>query len=653
MTTEKILIPNNKRYIVYPIEYPDLWELFKKAQASTWFTEEVDMSQDSIDWEKLNDDERKFISHILAFFAASDGIVNENLCTRFFQEVQISEVRAFYAQQILIENVHCVAPETLVLTQEGHFPIKDLSVCKVWNGAEFSEVTVKKTSDNAELFTVVLSDGRTLDCTSKHRWLILRQTRKRKRVESDNEDEGMEDEDEDTKLQKMWAFTEELQTDDIIAPNELPFMAGDNNHYDNNAELLGMIAGEGIPKELTSYIECESEQFHPPINAPLRPKLDWLNGFLQSAGGVMQDENGNPCRVGFWCWNDSRDLLLKVQLMLSTLRVHSTIVENGGSDEEKSEVAEDDVEVKHDQDTEEKVSYMLMINGHNARKLVKLGIRTDTCVKVDDNKEDQSQMKLIKEVRKTGRMSETYCFTEPKRGMGTFNGILTGQSESYSLMIDTLIKDPEEKDKLFNAIETMPCIAKKANWAIKWIGDEESTFAQRLLCFAAVEGVFFSGSFAAIFWLKKQGKMNGLCSYNEFISRDEGLHVTMAAYLYKNYIEHSKLPEEKAQEIIKEAVDIEHEFFTDALPVSLLGMNAEQMNTYIEYVADRLLVDLGYKKIYNVSNPFEFMENISLEGVQNFFESRVNSYQKRNILKSANSSGVRVSKMQALELDDF
>lgn len=199
-------------------------------------------------------------------------------------------------------------------------------------------------------------------------------------------------------------------------------------------------------------------------------------------------------------------------------------------------------------------------------------------------------------------------------------------SEMYSLLIDTYVKDPAEKDYLLRAIETIPCVTKKAKWALRWI--TKGSFAERLIAFAAVEGIFFSGSFCSIFWLKKRGLMPGLTFSNELISRDEGLHCDFACLLYVNHLQ-NKLSEETIREIIVDAVAIEKEFVTDALPVKLIGMNAELMCQYIEFVADRLLVALGCNKVWNATNPFDFMELISLQGKTNFFERRVGEYQKQ------------------------
>ncbi len=213
-------------------------------------------------------------------------------------------------------------------------------------------------------------------------------------------------------------------------------------------------------------------------------------------------------------------------------------------------------------------------------------------------------------------------------------------SETYSLLIDSYIKDPEEKDHLLRAIETIECVKKKADWALKWI--DSDNFVERLISFAAVEGIFFSGSFCSIFWLKKRGLMPGLSFSNELISRDEGLHCDFACLLYSEHIK-NKLSQERIYEIILDAVEIEKEFVTIALPVSLIGMNAELMCQYIEFVADRLLVSLSCQKYFNASNPFDFMEMISLQGKTNFFEKRVAEYQKSGVMSDKDSMSFSLS----------
>jgi len=216
--------------------------------------------------------------------------------------------------------------------------------------------------------------------------------------------------------------------------------------------------------------------------------------------------------------------------------------------------------------------------------------------------------------------------SQPVKLFYSFQNAMEGiHSETYSLLIDTYVKDKQEQDHLFRAIETIPCIRKKADWALKWI-DSEDNFAKRLVAFAAVEGIFFSGAFCAIYWLKKRGLMPALTFSNELISRDEGLHTLFAVALYHTL--ETKLDTEVLSAIIREAVEIEEEFITEALPCSLIGMNSKMMKQYIRFVADRLLVQLGCEKVYKVSNPFDFMELISLEGKTNFFEKKVSEYSR-------------------------
>uniref|UniRef100_A0A183IYM9 Ribonucleotide reductase M2 b n=1 Tax=Soboliphyme baturini TaxID=241478 RepID=A0A183IYM9_9BILA len=203
-------------------------------------------------------------------------------------------------------------------------------------------------------------------------------------------------------------------------------------------------------------------------------------------------------------------------------------------------------------------------------------------------------------------------------------------SEMYSLLIDAYIKNPAQRELLFNAVETLPCVKKKADWALRWIHGKSTPFAERLVAFSAVEGIFFSGSFAAIFWLKKRGLMPGLTFSNELISRDEGLHTDFACLMFHHLVH--KPPESRIKQIITDALEIEVEFLTEAIPVDLIGMNCRLMKQYMEFVADRLLVELNCSKIYKVTNPFDFMEHISLQGKTNFFEKRVGEYQKCGVM---------------------
>ena len=209
-------------------------------------------------------------------------------------------------------------------------------------------------------------------------------------------------------------------------------------------------------------------------------------------------------------------------------------------------------------------------------------------------------------------------------------------AESYSLMIDTFIRNNDEKNKLFNAITTIPCVKKKAKWAFKWINDKKAPYSIRLIAFAIIEGIFFSGSFCAIYWLRNRGLMPGLCKFNDFIARDEGKHTDFACLIYNNYI-NNKVDTDIVHQVFKEAVEIEKEFITESIPCNMIGMNKELMCQYIEYVADRLLGKLNLPPIYNSENPFEFMIYISLQGKSNFFESRPTEYQNAHVLNQNKS----------------
>lgn len=232
------------------------------------------------------------------------------------------------------------------------------------------------------------------------------------------------------------------------------------------------------------------------------------------------------------------------------------------------------------------------------------------------------------------KLPEARCFYGFQAAMENIH------SETYSLLIDTYIKDEKEKNNLFNAMNNIPCIQQKANWAVKWM-NKDASFVQRLVAFACVEGIHFSGSFCAIYWLKKRGLMPGLTYSNELISRDEGLHTDFACLLYRQAV--NKLTNKQVHEIVTEAVKIEKNFICDALPCKLIGMNSEMMATYIEFIADHLLYELGHPKLYNVENPFEWMDMISLTGKTNFFERRVAEYQKSGVMNSLNKTEKKIN----------
>jgi ribonucleotide reductase beta subunit family protein with ferritin-like domain len=261
----------------------------------------------------------------------------------------------------------------------------------------------------------------------------------------------------------------------------------------------------------------------------------------------------------------------------------------------------------------------LILLGFAPKRLV-----IDYCERLDNGIQKDRRIK-IESIEQISENDATFCFNEPKNHTGIFNGILTCQSEVYSLLIDTYVESPERREYLFNAIEEIPCIKRKADWALKYMDPKTNSFAKRLVAFGIVEGLFFSGAFCSIFWLKQRGLMTkSLGKSNEWISRDEGLHTEFAVLLYQYIV--NKLTEDEMYEIMRDAVNIEEDFICDSLPCRLIGMNQELMCQYIRYVADRLLIQFGYKSLYNTTNPFPFMDTISLEGKTNFFEQRVTEY---------------------------
>jgi ribonucleotide reductase beta subunit family protein with ferritin-like domain len=613
---EPLLKPDDNRFVMFPIANQDIWAMYKKQMDCFWRAEEINLAQDLGDWEKLSVDEKHFISMVLAFFAASDGLVLENLASRFMNDVQVSEARAFYGFQIAMENIHCVTGTTKILTDTGYYNIKDLLDKKVniWNGNEFTEVEVKYTG-NQPIYKVELSNGMELDCTSGHKWLI----RRRDKINTERRN-----------VEKI--ETHSLVLGDILEKYDLPivntidpdvfmnpYMHGffcSNGSYSTNNPIIYLrddrkellpyfkyssksITGDAIKLTITKYIN--KSKYEVPMNYSTDTKLRWLEGYADGDGCVIHNEKIESTSIQIPSTNHI--FLKDVQILLTTLGIHSNI------------------KLSESTSGDSICSFVLNITGKYVSQLMNLGFQPKRfvlikCERLLDSKIDA--LIKIKSITKISDDEETFCFNEPKLHTGIFNGILTGQSETYSLLIDTYIRNSEEKDKLFRAIENYPCIAKKANWAKKWIGDNRSSFASRLVAFAAIEGIFFSSSFASIYWIKKRGLMPGLTFSNELISRDEALHTEFAILLYNKLVK--KLNKKRIYEIIQEAVEIEKEFITEAIPCRMIGMNAVLMKQYIEFVADRLIVQLGYDKIYNAANPFDFMELISIESKVNFFE---------------------------------
>jgi len=640
--SDPLLTPNDSRYVMFPIKDSDIWKMYKKQVDCFWRAEEIDFSKDLVDWnEKLNNDERYFISMVLAFFAASDGIVTENLAIRFMGDVQLAEARAFYGFQIAMENIHCVTGNTKILTDTGYYNIKDKvdQNVNIWNGNEFTQVEVKYTG-NQPIYRVELSNGMELDCTSGHKWLIRKGNQahpercKMEKIETQNLTIG-------DRIEKFVLPVAKYEDpDEFMNPYMHGFFCGDgsycNNYpviylYDKKRELLPHFTYNSLSERdncykfyITEYIN--KPKFEVPINYSIETRLRWLEGYVDADGCVNLNTQRDSTSIQITSIN--YHFLKDLQLLFTTLGVLTNI--------KIMHEAREALLPKNDGSGEYalypcKKCYVMYISGKYVTHLMDLGFQPKRlelikCERLLTSKNDTFIQ--IKKIEKISDDSETFCFNEPKLHTGIFNGILTGQSETYSLMIDTYIKDPEEQTKLFGAINNFPCIQKKASWARKWIGDNRSSFAARLVAFAVVEGIFFSASFASIYWLKKRGFMQGLTFSNELISRDEAMHCEFAVLLYKKL--QKKLQKKRVYEIIQEAVEIEKNFITEAIPCRLIGMNESLMKQYIEFVADRLCLQLGYDKVYNTANPFDFMELISIESKVNFFERTNSEYALAN-----------------------
>lgn len=573
---DQILTPSESRYVMFPIQDNEIWQMYKKQVDCFWRAEEIDFSKDLTDWnQKLNDDERYFISMILAFFSNADGVVSENLAIKFMNDVQLSEARAFYGFQIAMENIHCVIGSTKILTDKGYSYIQDQVDKKVniWNGEEFTEVEVKYTGHQA-IFKVELSNGMELDCTSGHKWLIRKGGDTVERIE-----------------------TKDLTIGDIINEYKLPVIQVLDPDEFMNPYMHGYFCGD---ETYNDSAIINKQLFDVPIHYSVDTKLRWLEGYFDATACVYINS------ASIQTLSNNLPFLKNVQLLLTTLGVHSNIDCAG--------------------------KYILFLNGKNVSQLMDLGFQPKKLelVKYEGvvNAKDDDIIVRVKSIQQISENDATFCFNEPKLHTGIFNGILTGQSETYSLMIDTYIKDKDQQNKMFNAVEHFPCIARKTTWAKKWISDKKSPFSARLVAFAVVEGIFFSASFASIYWLKKRGLLPGLTFSNELISRDEAMHCEFAVLIYSKLSK--KLSKKRIYDIIQEAVEIEKDFITEAIPCRLIGMNNKLMCQYIEFVADRLCLQLGYDKIYNSQNPFDFMELISIESKVNFFERTNSEYALAN-----------------------
>jgi ribonucleotide reductase beta subunit family protein with ferritin-like domain len=600
---------DSDRFVLFPIKHADIWRAYKKASQAYWVTEEIRNLQGDVDdfENKLTDNQRYFVKMVLAFFASSDGIVNENLLSRFATEVQYPEARQFYGLQAQIENIHCVSGDTHILTSEGHKTIETLvdQEVEVWNGEQFSKTTVRRTSEKAMFTAVRLSNGVTLHCTSQHRWFL----------------EGSENA----------VFTQDLRIGDKLKHYELPFISNLSENRLESPELHGLLLAKGkfnyahhygkevgtrkpyivrltrddmrraVGSEHLLVVELSGFYANFPTHFDEATRLGFLRGLL--------------CGPRTFATNDAVALHLPIPR-----RFAKTI-----SDEAHAFFAtlgiHCETRVVYDREKGNVVVYLdkeelLRAPFAHVRDLWEtLPVTEDAPV---------IPRKRAVDVYVTGTKlalpGPSYCFCEPLRGAGTFNCVVTGNSESYSIMIQELVRDPEERTRLFTALETVPSIRKKGDWALRWIEDSESLFGTRLFAFMVVEGLFFAGSFACIQLMNSQGLMPALSFLNQKISVDELSHAAFAAMLYKDHLTNQKPSEELGLSIMKEAVEIEIEFQTTALPCRLIGMNADSMAQYIRHVADTLLVQCGLPRLYHANNPFPFMQMLYVASSTNFFE---------------------------------
>jgi ribonucleotide reductase beta subunit family protein with ferritin-like domain len=573
--SDPILEDDIHRYTLFPIKYPKLWEAYKKHKNAFWTSEEIDFSADKNDWDRLNSDEKYFIENILAFFAGSDGIVLENLITNFCAEVMIPEARCFYAFQAMMENIHCVVGHTLLLTDKGYIPIQDLvnQHVLIWNGQNFESVYVRYTG-HSYIYSIYLSNGLEVQCTPNHEWI----TQDGNRVE-----------------------TRDIKCGEILSKYILPIQMNQNTEFKNpylhgyacrNAISLHnkyiVYTNDELRKQFniqTHYMyidEYLNEKLYTvPLNYDLTIQKEWIRG-------MICDKFDNTDINQVFISHQNYDFIQKILILLLHLGYKTRLV------------------YEHN-------VYSIYLR----EKYVELS-EEERMITVDSLSINKIELQISEQ-------EATYCFNEPNLKTGVFNGILTGQSESYSLMIESLVKDERRKKQLLEGITQIPCVEKKANWAIKWIKDKTHSFAKRLFAFAVVEGLFFSGSFCAIFWLKERNLMTkALGKSNEWIARDESLHTEFAVLLYHHL--QKGLEQEEAYSILNEAFEIEEEFICHSLPVKLIGMNPTLMSQYIRFCADRLLCQFGFDKLYKVTNPFPWMEKISVDGKTNFFEQRVSEY---------------------------
>jgi ribonucleotide reductase beta subunit family protein with ferritin-like domain/intein/homing endonuclease len=579
-----------RRYSIFPITHQDLWNFYKKAEKQTWVAEEIDLSQDTYD--ALNEEEKLYLKNILAFFAISDGLVIDNLATNFMSEVDLLEAQYFYGHQTFIEQVHCVTGDTFILTNSGNKPIKDClnSQEYVWNGDTWSKVTIVETGVQ-DIYNVKLSNGMHLNCTDEHEFWIRK---------------GNYRHPENCKREKV--KLKDIKIGDIIADFNLPnptTMSLENNL--ENAYINGFFSA--------------GEKFFVPIgDYSLKDKLNWLEGYLDGDGCIKFDRKKEYTTIQFASIN--RKFISDVQILLTELGCTVPIkLNNLGI-----------VRTINGNLTQNQDIYVGYISGYNVKKLVELGFCPKRLViKVKDfTTSSRPTLIRVESIKKLEKQEMTYCFNEPLNHSGVFNGILTGQSNGYSLLIDTYIKDNPAKEALFNAMETNPAVNAKASWAEQWI--QHPSFAQRLVAFACVEGIAFSSVFAGVFWFRSRNLMKGLGAMNELILKDESLHYDFAVYLYNNYLKPEyKLDSAELRSIILSCYEAEKTFVENSLPKGLKGLSVENMVEYVQFVVDTVLNDFGLEKEFKINNPLDYMKRIGITAKNNFFEERVGQYTRVDI----------------------
>ncbi len=735
-STEPLLTENPNRFVLFPIQHNDVWQMYKKAEASFWTAEEIDLSQDQKDWENLNDGERHFISHVLAFFAAClpaeqeifDINFNKHRIIDVIEKVALGEDFFTYAcspsgkleptrvvggrksgevsalLELTLDNgetLRCT-PTHLLMGRDGFYKyaeefVTGESLMPLYHTREsrmFGLTTVKDNAtgefgvvqDDFVVYRIVNDDNGKCYVGSTKSGLYNRFYQRYGHAfhtqyehASNNEIHRIMRESGVRKfhVEVLWTGNDER----ALAEKERAYITqfdsfrngyngspsgrggrkgavpvhrdGEQRWVDGGSvealETLGWIRGltpeyaEKISKAgaatLTAYNTSEEKLAQ--TSGLMRAR--WEDPEQRAAMTERSRATGRATMQRQWQDTSYREALVPARARAKVINGIRRRLEKGASLEAAvSKSAGFKNHFKHIEEVRplvcgnhkivsirriESAELLPVYDIEVASAHSNFPLASGVFVHNSDGIVNENlAVNFMQEVQ----MAEARCFYGFQVMMENIH------SELYSLLIDTLVKDPKQKKLLFNAIDTIPAVQRKAEWALKWINSDN--FAERLVAFAVVEGIFFSGSFCSIFWLKKRGLMPGLTFSNELISRDEGMHCDFAALLYGQHLQ-NKLPESRVVAIIRDAVAIEQEFVTEALPVNLIGMNAKLMSQYIEFVADGLLVNLGCSKIFNTPNPFAFMEMISLQGKTNFFEKRVAEYRKAGVGEGVDDGG--------------